>query len=242
MKEKNTKRIAFVTALSLIVIASIIRMLTVLNHDPMVLETFSNAQDALVETLIQSNPEILTADTIGKASDTELAEVKINEFPVYICGSVLVPGVYDIEYGTYVYQLIDMAGGLDDDAAVDYVNQVYLLVEPISIYIPSTEELKDNHVYSNSSLVRNESDVYIWGNGGESGDGNETDVAIPAKVNINTAGREELMTLAGVGQVTADAIISYRETVSAFRCIEDIMNVPGIKTARFETFKLQITV
>lgn len=53
-------------------------------------------------------------------------------------------------------------------------------------------------------------------------------------VNINTADAQELMTLPGIGQVRADAIIEYRQSVGKFEQIEDIMNVKGIKTGTFE--------
>ena len=52
-------------------------------------------------------------------------------------------------------------------------------------------------------------------------------------VNINSASREQLMTLPGIGEVTADAIIEYREQ-NPFARIEDIMNVSGIGEAKFD--------
>lgn len=52
-------------------------------------------------------------------------------------------------------------------------------------------------------------------------------------VNINTAEAEELMTLPGIGEVRAYAIIEYRQSSGKFEKIEDIMNVKGIKTGVF---------
>lgn len=62
------------------------------------------------------------------------------------------------------------------------------------------------------------------------------------RVNINTATRQELMTLPGIGQSKADDIISYRSNNGSFRCVEDIMEVPGIKEAAFLKLKDYITV
>ena len=62
------------------------------------------------------------------------------------------------------------------------------------------------------------------------------------KVNLNTAGREELMTLDGIGETRAEAIIRYRETYGGFQSIEDVMNVSGIKEGAFEKIKDDITV
>lgn len=55
------------------------------------------------------------------------------------------------------------------------------------------------------------------------------------KVNINTAGLEELMTLKGVGESRARAIIEYREQQGAFETPEDIMNISGIKEGVFQS-------
>jgi competence protein ComEA len=61
-------------------------------------------------------------------------------------------------------------------------------------------------------------------------------------VNLNTAGLEELMTLTGIGQTRAEAILAYREEEGAFRSPEDIMNVEGIKEGIYEKLKDEITV
>lgn len=61
-------------------------------------------------------------------------------------------------------------------------------------------------------------------------------------VNLNTASKEELMTLSGIGAARAEAILSYREQKGSFQTIEDIMKVPGIKNAAFQKIKDKITV
>ena len=62
------------------------------------------------------------------------------------------------------------------------------------------------------------------------------------KVNINTAGLEELMTLKGVGESRARDIIEYREQQGAFETPEDLMNISGIKEGVFSKIKDQIAV
>ena len=61
-------------------------------------------------------------------------------------------------------------------------------------------------------------------------------------VNINTATLEELMTLPGIGQTRAEAIVAYRDEQGGFQSIEDIMNVSGIKEGSFAKLKDRITV
>lgn len=62
------------------------------------------------------------------------------------------------------------------------------------------------------------------------------------KININTAGKEDLKTLPGIGDAKADSIISYREMNGGFQAIEDLMNVEGIKDGVFNKIKDKITV
>ena len=62
------------------------------------------------------------------------------------------------------------------------------------------------------------------------------------KININTASKEELMTLSGIGEVIAQRIIDYREEHGKFSAVEEIKNVTGIGEARFNNIKDQITV
>ncbi len=62
------------------------------------------------------------------------------------------------------------------------------------------------------------------------------------KVNLNTAGPEELMTLNGIGKTRAEAILEYRQQHGPFTRIEDIMLIPGIKEGIFSKIREQITV
>ncbi|CUU01384.1 competence protein ComEA [Candidatus Thermokryptus mobilis] len=57
------------------------------------------------------------------------------------------------------------------------------------------------------------------------------------KVNINTATKEELMKLPGIGEQTAERIIQHRKLYGDFKRIEDIMNVKGIGQKKFEKIK-----
>ncbi len=62
------------------------------------------------------------------------------------------------------------------------------------------------------------------------------------KVDINTAGKDELMTLSGIGEAKADAIIRYRDEHGKFQKIEDLMEVEGIKDGVFQKVKDQIKI
>ena len=67
-------------------------------------------------------------------------------------------------------------------------------------------------------------------------------VTEPLLININTASREELMLLNGIGEVTADSIIAYRNDSGGFNNIEELMNVSGIGQAKFDAVKDHVFV
>ena len=75
----------------------------------------------------------------------------------------------------------------------------------------------------------------------EGGSGQQKET-VSEKVNINTATKDQLMTLTGIGEVRAEDIIAYRQEHGPFRQIEDIMQVSGIKEAAFAKIKDDITV
>ena len=70
----------------------------------------------------------------------------------------------------------------------------------------------------------------------------QKETPVPELVNINTADESRLMTLPGIGQVRAKAIIEYRQREGEFEKIEDIMNVKGIKTGIFSKINNLICV
>lgn len=130
---------------------------------------------------------------------------------VYVCGAVVSEGVYELPDGSRVYEAIEAAGGFREDAATTAMNQAQVLEDEQRIYVPTLEELR---VQSTSE---------------------------GKKVNLNTATKEELMTLPGVGESKADSILRYRQE-KQFRRIEDIMEIAGIKEGLFEKIKEHITV
>ena len=64
----------------------------------------------------------------------------------------------------------------------------------------------------------------------------------PLLVDINTAVLEDLLSLSGIGAVTAQRIIDYRTEHGPFTCIEDLLNVSGIGEATLEKFRAHVTV
>lgn len=138
---------------------------------------------------------------------------------VYILGCVKNPGVYVFEHEVRLYEVINAAGGLTEDADLTGINPVTVLKDSAHLYIPSENETESTDVDS-----ARESSVDTQ------------------KININTASATTLMTLPGVGRQKAEAIVDYRNSNGLFSDIEDIMKVNGIKEGVFEKIRDYLTV
>ena len=153
---------------------------------------------------------------------------------VYVCGAVNAPGVYELPAGSRVYEAIAIAGGMTGEADGRSLNQAAQVADGQQITVYTREETE--------KLQKNGSSAAMAGQAGESGGNLSSGESGKAKVNINTAGREELMTLHGIGAARADAILAYREEHGTFSRIEDIMNVEGIKEKAFAKIRDDIVV
>ena len=172
-----------------------------------------------------------TEDTEDKGEETEeTLSRKEEDSPeaesvfVYVCGAVKSPGVYELKSGARVYEAIELAGGVTGEAAQELLNQAEVVSDGERIYVPDQEE----------------AEAFQNGTGGlETG---VTDGSEKGKININTAGKEELMTLTGIGEAKAESILRYREENGKFGSIEELMQVEGIKEGVFNKIKDDITI
>ncbi len=158
---------------------------------------------------------------------------------VHICGEVVRPGVYELPEGSRIFEAVEKAGGFTKEAASSYLNLAQEIADGMKIVVPSEAQLA-----AESEDAAGSGAAYTGVYGVFPGTG-EAVAAVPAadgKVNINTAGKEELMTLDGIGEARAEDIIRYREQNGPFQTIEDIMKVSGIKSAAFEKIKDDIIV
>ena len=63
-----------------------------------------------------------------------------------------------------------------------------------------------------------------------------------AALNLNTATKEELVALSGIGPARAQAILDYRSQHGAFKSVDELKDVKGIGARRFEKLKPELTV
>lgn len=141
-----------------------------------------------------------------------------NKIAVYITGEVKNPGVYYLEENSRLNELLDICGGVTENADIEQINLAKKLVDSDKITILKKQEKSDD-VENFDKLIENKN----------------------GKVNINVATKEELMELSGIGESTADKIIEYRKS-QRFLEIEDIMNVSGIGKSKYDKIKEDIYV
>ena len=126
-------------------------------------------------------------DSEDSASEPETEESLL----VYVSGAVRNPGVYRLPLGSRVYEALDAAGGLTQEAEEGLINLAEPLTDGEMIYFPKKGEDSSGQV--------------------QLSDG---------KVDLNRAGKEELMTLPGIGETKAEAILQYRKEHGPFQTIE----------------------
>lgn len=165
--------------------------------------------------------------TVADGTDAEGSTVDCLKIVVFICGYVNKPGVYELDKGSRVSDALDMAGGFSEEADRVFVNLAGELKDGMKVYVPSMEETAQNSEYTALLL--------------EEADDNE-DSGRDSKVNLNTATKEQLMQLPGIGESKAESIISYRNTNGYFSSVEEIMNITGIKEGLFNKIKDRIFV
>ena len=234
------KNFIYPLAFILIIILSVVYKFVFKGSGDFSIEAFKSGRTAQItdQTAVsegaQESVTQATPDSALTAPSESVQTVQV--VSIYICGEVRNPGIYEAPKGVLLNEIIEDAGGLTEEASVNNINFVYQIECNMSIYIPSEEEIAKG--FSGGDIIRQDG-VYVWGatSGGSSDSGGSTS----QMVNINTASVEELMTLPGIGEVTAKAIADYRKT-SPFTKIEDIKNVSGIGDTKYNRIKDYICV
>lgn len=155
---------------------------------------------------------------------------------VHVSGAVQNEGVIELEENSRIADAIEKAGGFREDAYTKDVNLAYKLEDGMKIYIPTMEEKeneKANVIVESNIETENNNSSYS-----NASDGKNTN----SKVNINTASKEELDTLPGIGPSTAEKIINYRKENGKFKSIEGIKDVSGIGDSKYENIKDMIEI
>ena len=180
----------------------------------------------------------------GSTDRTELSDASSEEtktLVVHICGAVSAPGVYELPAGSRIIDAVEAGGGFLPEADEACCNLAEEIVDGCQIYIMTkAESCADGQTEKKAGIQTSpDSDMQTTDRNVRS---NSATALENGLVNLNTADVAALMTLPGIGESRAKAIISYREQHGAFAQIEDIMKISGIKQAAFSKIKDKITV
>lgn len=152
-------------------------------------------------------------------ADQEI-EQEVQSIYVDLKGAVKNPGMYELEEGRRVYDVIELAGGLIEQADENQINYALRLEDEMIVYIPYIGENPEEIAQTTTTT-------------GSTNDG---------KIRINQASESELTTLPGIGPAKAEAIIQYREEHGPFQAVEDLLNISGIGQKTLDRFADMIIV
>ena len=167
---------------------------------------------------------------------------------VEVKGAVNSPGVYKLDNDNIINDVISLAGGFKKDAYTNNINLSTHVKDEMLIYVYTKSEYKkieDNKQVESNNIIMQKEIINTCINNGESIIITGEDITVVNSndlVNINTASKEELTSLNGIGDAKANAIIEYRNTNGLFSSIEDLLKVSGISQSLYVKIKAYITV
>lgn len=226
--KKNLKWITIVIVVIIVIIAFYIKCTLLTNNNK---ESSPEENKILIEEVTETKEETVQPTLVY----------------VDIKGAIQNPGVYEIEENKKVIDVVQLAGGLTEQADTSMVNLAKKVSNEMVIIIYTMEEVKKALAQESiAKIVDNQCICPKINNDAcleQNTETSETTVDNEdQKININTATIDELLTLSGIGESKAKAIIEYREANGNFQKIEDIMEVPGIGEALYEKIKANITI
>lgn len=178
-------------------------------------EVVFTVHDKKIESIATKAREIKD-ESSATSKEINLLNHEPIEIYIHIDGEVQMPGVYKIEEGKIIDDLIKMAGGLTDNADLTTINLAEKISPNTKIFIPKKEEnlaIEANHMFEGNIASED------------------------SRININTATVAEFDALPGIGEVRANAIIAYRQEFGSFNDIQELTNISGIGDATLDKIK-----
>ncbi|PGQ10375.1 competence protein ComE [Bacillus cereus] len=166
------------------------------------------------QTIMTTDVQMKEVEKKGKPKELGTKEQKKN-IVIDVKGAVFKEGVYEMKEGERVKDAVEKAGGFLPDAEIKKVNLAQVVQDQMLLYIPN----KNEPVQEGAASSKKE-----------------------GKVQINTASKEQLEKITGIGSRKAESILKYREEHGPFQKIEDLLEVDGIGTKSLEKIKDQIII
>ncbi|MCX7667450.1 MAG: ComEA family DNA-binding protein [Atribacterota bacterium] len=140
---------------------------------------------------------------------------------VQVDGAVKQPGIYKVKEGTRIFELLEKAGGTTENAVLNDMNLAQPAYDGQRVFIPSRTENTPSSFSTNLTQFLPQSDTS----------------SVAKRVNVNTASKEELISLPGIGEAIAQRIIEYRQTHGPFHKPEDLLEVKGIGPKKLDQIR-----
>ena len=193
---------------------------------------------------VEENIKTIENNTFEQNEEEEIKTVKVD-----IKRSIKQPGLYEMNENDRVQDVIEKAGGLTENADVTLINLSKKVTDEMIIKIYSKEEIKNYKKNNTETIIKYietecncpdiTNDACIDNSVNTT---NSTNTNTNNKISINNATKEQLISISGIGESKAEAIITYRKNNGPFKSIEEIKNVSGIGDSLFEKIKDFITI
>ncbi|KKY02705.1 hypothetical protein VN21_01805 [Paraclostridium benzoelyticum] len=168
-------------------------------------------------------------ENIEDVKTVDKTENMTKKISIYISGAVNSPGVVELKSNERLMEGVKLCDGLTDEADTNRINLAMKVKDEGHYIIPKQGE----------EIALNDSNDNVENN---NNDGNNITEGDDKKININSASKEDLDSLPGVGDVTAQKILDYREENKEFKSIDEIKNVKGIGENKFNDLKDYICI
>lgn len=185
-----------------------------------------STEDGTNVRIKQKTEEASAGSVSGKEKGPEEPSAEASEhtvsqgsITVYVCGGVVRPGIYTVDGSARMMAAVEAAGGMTPEADADALNLAQYMTDGQMIRVPLQGEAQQQEENMG-----------------------EPEAMQDGRIDLNTADAAQLMTIPGVGQSKADAILQYRQEHGKFDKIEDIMQISGIKEASFRKMEPYICV
>ena len=196
--------------------------------------TSKNTEDTINKNDGAENSSFSNSNEANKSEK----DVGVKEITVYISGQVAKEGVVTLSSDKRLADAVEKLGGLTKNADTNNINLAMKLEDEKHYIIPKEGEVIENN--SDSTQVTSNQGNNNQANN-SSNNATQSD-SQGSKININTADLKQLDDIPGVGEATANKILSYRDENGEFKSIEEIKNVNGIGDKKFENMKDLICV
>lgn len=200
-----------------------------------------------------STEEVILEENNLELKEENIEEVNNIKIKVDIKGAVKNPGVYEVDENSRVSDVINISGGLTSEADTSVINLSKNVIDEMVIIIYTKDEINEmkegstsiKYIEKECVCPKLENDACIEdkidnipNNENNSNDKNEAN----GKVSLNKATLDELMTLDGIGEKKAQAIINYRNKNNGFKTVEELLEVDGIGSTTYEKIKDRLTL